>query len=496
MIRASTLLILLLPHTSQTWLGAVLLNLDDQADYLSQIEDIRERGFGMRNWYAPLPQTRFINPFYFVLGLFARFTQLPSVAIHEIGWFFSVALAIFLLSKVVRHLARGRSERALLLLSVFAGGLGWMGLILPSFQSHAAANHIPDLVTELYFVPSLFAAAHIPLSIALLPFSLLAVWETLMENKRARLAAIVAPPLLLLLHPYFVPLLGVFGLGTLFLTWRKYHSIRYGLLLSWLILALIALTPHMLMLVQNPYRRYLLVENHLALAQPLVFLLALMPWLLFILLRRRLSLPLVREESWIVLWMFAAVLTLLFPFAWKRKMIEAQGLALIWLAWPALLVGWQKWRKTTPLLFAVFLPIFFLSAKVVTISASPSSTPERWFVSRSVMQAWLWIRHQTSANAVVIADTNGLGIWTPVYARRESYLGHPYETPNFSRKQQTHRDIFLSSLPDAIPLLLEKIDAQVVLTSSKQTTARLQSALANTTWKDAAAFADTHVWVK
>jgi hypothetical protein len=472
------------PPSGERWFGDRMINAADQAVYLSYVEQIRDGANSLENLFAPAEGARFWLFVHVPIGWFARATGLSAILAHEVALWFATLAAVFLLHAVSRRLVEREADATLATaLVVFAGGLGAL----------ASGPDVPDLTTETYFHPTLAMGAHIPLSFGLLAYALSTLAaDGFTPPSGRRLAGPAALLALLLVHPYFAPLVAVFGAGLLLSGGRAILARCWPYALA----GAVALAPHIATHLASPSRRFLLERNPLPLAGWSDWLLATAPWSVLALQRGRRRGPPAVRERWLVLWAASILVALCLPFEWKRKLTEGAGALLVWAAMPTLLA--LRGRRIVPgvpalvpvLMLASISPLLVHGGHVVAAS-DPSPEQRRvLYGPEDRFAAWDWLRRHTPGDAVVVVDDPWLAVWTPAYARRRVFCGHPHETPDYAGRRALQAEIFRTGAPARVQALLDAVPADWVLTRGSAPAERV----ARASWTRVATFGEMTVF--
>lgn len=478
---------------NRVWLGDTIQSPSDQAVYLGDIEQIKSGALGLVNFYAPLPQALFWHPVYVMLGFLARLTGWSAIFTHEFGRWLATIIAIFLLHGVSRRLTKNERDAAWATgLVALGGGLGWVWAVAGHVITFGPGNVIPDLTSETFFFPTLLMGAHVILAFGLFPYSLQRIWRAIVSSENIRWSWL-APCILIFIHPYVIPVMGLVGLAAIGSAWRKTRRIPWRTAIPFLIGGLIALAPHVWTELANPSRRFLLLQNDLSLGSPVVWLFAFGPWLGLLAWRWHRRIALKEEERWLIAWVAAAALALLLPFAWKRKIAEGLGAAVLWLCLPIVFRIRDALHRLGRLQLAacsvlVCLSPLMLLRSQVAWAGSGIGRGDELFVTRDVMQSWTWIRGHTPQDTTVLTDDAWIGTWTPTYAQRHVWIGHEQETPDWQKRLDALRVLDTGNLDEirgALPL-----DSDLLLVTKPTNISRFSAMLGAPVVR----FGDVAVW--
>lgn len=486
---------------NRTWLGDYIWNSSDQAVYFTYIEQAKQGAIWFHSFYTPNEAGTFLHPFYIPVGWIARIFNLSALHAHEITKALVTIIAALLCWSVARKTCEDeRNAKIATIVMLAGGGLGWILVVKQAMTGFFPQDFfIPDISTETFFFPTTMGGAHIPLSISLLIYSFYRLWHDLSDKTRRHLPSwqgLTALTLLLFIHPYFVPTLGIAGLLIVIKQRLPLANILRSGLLYTLFIAF-ALSPHIYTYFANPYRRFLLDGNVLDTPSLTQNLFAFLPWLGFVIWRIRKH-PFTEKERWIVVWIISVAITLLLPFNFKRKLLEGFGLAIILLAIPV----WVKilaWAKRTGKIAyvgiwaMVFLSPFSILQSQLAWITQPLGKGDEFFVSKNVEATWQWLRTHTTDQDMILTDTPWLGLWIPPNTLRHVWIAHDYETPNYEERRKLLKELFESQDPNRIQELLKTTEATILVTSSGKNGILIQEK-AGEEWKKMAEHGEITVW--
>jgi hypothetical protein len=475
--------------TGTAWLGSTIANPADQAVYLSYLTHVADGANSLVNLFAPPDDGVFFHPFYLLLGWIVRGSHLSPMLAMEVTATTSLFIAAFLLHAVSQHLTDNEHAARLITgLVCGSGGLGWAYLVLATHFGWSSAN-IPDLAGEAFFAPTLLMAPHVLVSFALLPFALSRFWMDA-QNGIRRPTTLAALFFLLLVHPYFAPLVGLVG-------WLAWFTQRRPWSFFWPAAGVcaVALLPALWMMVSAPSRRFFLSTEavQLPLAPALAILAAFFPWFLFLAWRWHKSIPLAPPEQFLAAWAVAIGVTLTLPIAWPRKLLQSTGPLFIWLCIPSLLASKAHLRTLGRLFPAAGIFLLVVSPLLVLktqLAWTHGSAEQRatFYAPNEAFLAWGWIRQHTEPRALVFPDKVEVGLWTPAFANRATWIGHEFETPDFATKRAELQRFMELQDPRETRATIERSGATVILASSSSSAALFEASLDPLAWRPAATF--------
>ncbi len=486
----------------RVWLGDYLWNSADQAVYFTYIEQAKQGAFTFKNFYAPLDADRFIHLTYVPIGWIAALFQLSPIVAHEVGRWITTLIAVCLVYRLVQSSTDNEREaRVATTTVVLGGGFGWMVVVKQAMTGFFPADFAAaaDVTSETFFFPTIIGGAHIILSAALLVYGLHRLWIEIEPDSPSRLRSLASITTLFLLHPYFVPLVGIYlGIAAICKRLSLRHIFRLAFVYGpfWLL----AIAPHTWSQWQDPYRRFFLAANHLPLGSFVANLFSFLPWLGFIAWRFH-RYPLKEREYWILAWTAAALILISFPqIHFKRKMLEGLAIGILLLAFPV----WKDvlmWAKLTGKIayvgmWAMILlsPLSLIQSQVAWVTR-PMGRGDEFFLSQDIAKAWEWIRISTPTSTIVLTDDVWVGVWTPPNTGRHVWIGHDHETPDWKQKKQFIQDLFAEEDPIRVQMMLNDTNAEIVVTTRAENS-RIMQEKAGSNWSKEKVFGNVALWSK
>lgn len=486
----------------RVWLGDYLWNSADQAVYFTYIEQAKAGALTFYNLYAPLDAARFIHLMYVPIGWLAAIFHLTPLWAHELGRWIATGIAVVLLYRVAQTFTKSEQEARIATTTIaLGGGLGWMVVVHQAMMGVFPTDFSApaDVTSETFFFPTIIGGAHIILSTALLIYGLQRLWKELDPESPTHWRSILSVTALFALHPYFVPLIGLYLLGLVVykhLAWR--YVLRMALLYGPFFL--LAIAPHAWSQWHDPYRRFFLAENHLPLGSLTANVFSFLPWLGFIAWRWKRQ-PIKKEEAWIIAWIIAALVLIAIPSVhFKRKMLEGLGVGIMLLAFPI----WQRvlrWAKHTGKIayvgmWAMILlsPLSLIQSQAAWVTRTMGRGDE-FYVSRELIQAWQWLRISSPINSVILPDDIWVGVWTPPNSGRHVWIGHDHETPGWKGRKTFLQDLFQEQDPQRVRNMLNETKADIVVTTSADNGMFMREK-ASSDWEEAVKMGEVSVWRK
>jgi hypothetical protein len=466
------------------WLGDTIENSSDTAVYLSYLAQGADGHVLLKDLYAIEPNAARFDLVWSTLGETAR-TIPPIIAQEFARWIFTIVL-VFAVYYAARGLTDKETHAKLATVLAFAGvSQGWLVSIYLTL-THAwkwnGTPIAPDVATEFSIPPILWGGAHVILSLALLITGLRLIWRAYdTKSQRDAWLGSAAMGTLFCFHPYFAPLFVCF-FAIIFLTFRRAPITTFVRLAVPSAICCLPSVAIFLPLAFDPvFRAHHLSANILPLSGPGLWLITLAPFLIALGWRINKRIALSNRERWIVAWIFAALLAMLFPFPWKRKLTEGLSVACIFLTLPAWTALWDTIRKASPWQARLNAAFFIVFASLVHFHLLTSQlawigNPERqfWFYQpNDVFSAWQAIHDDTPTSSVVVTDDLWLNLWTPAETDRTVYVGHDQETPNDVTKRALWGTLGNATTTQGAEQLLDEMHANVFLLSSPTSTEQL-----------------------
>ncbi len=484
------------------WLGDYLWNSADQAVYFTYIEQAKQGALTFRNLYAPVEADRFVHLLFVPIGWLAALFHLTPLWAHELGRWLVTFISVYLLYRIAQTMTKDeRDARIATATIVLGGGIGWMVVVYQALNGIFPADFSApaDVTSETFFFPTIIGGAHIMLSTALLAYGLHRLWIELEPDSRSHVRSLVSIAALFALHPYFVPLVGLYVLVLMLfkrLPWRYILKLAciYGVPL------LLAIAPHAWSQWHDPYRRFFIQENHLPLGSLMANIFSFLPWIGFIAWRVRKH-PLKKEERWIIAWVVVALILISIPsLHFKRKMLEGLAIGIILLAFPV----WKdvlRWAKRTGKIahmgmWAMILlsPLSLVQSQAAWVTR-PMGRGDEFFMSQDLVLAWQWLRTSTPGDAVILPDDAWVGVWTPPNSERYVWIGHDHETPEWRKRRAFLEELFVSQSPERVQAMLKETGATVIMTTRAKNALFVQEN-AGPAWQEEKRFGAVVIWSK
>ncbi|MBI4434661.1 hypothetical protein HY635_02490 [Candidatus Uhrbacteria bacterium] len=486
--------------------GVHALASGDMAVYGSYIEQVRDGRWTFVDLFtSEWPQQTFLNIFWLPVGLLARITRLPTVlTFHLARVLLIIPFVLFLSRFVVAFLRKpiaGFSVRVVrqtaLLFLTFSSGLGVLiaESIAPLSDSRWRPGYDfwpPDLwVPESNTFLTLFQSPHFIASLWLLLLIILAALRfTETRAYRWSIASGVAALALFQFHPFYVPTVAM-----LLVVWTIVESIaarrvRWDLVGHGAIVGIISapsVLSHLWLVRTDPITAARASQNLLfttdwwlvALSYGFLVPLALIG--IVRVLRPACGTgsfgPMAigpqddqqtkRAHRLLVTWLVVTVVLMYSPLTWQRRLVEGLHVVLVIIAMVGLFpfLAWLRahapmwihryaWGVTTATIVAI--PLLGVSTIVNLVRdvalytiRFPQSIPRHsFYYPTDALDAMRWIRGHASLGEATFAV--GIdGHFLPMFAARQTVLGHGVETAHFVEKYETSYALSLGRLSPA-----------------------------------------------
>jgi len=479
------------------WLGDTCVNASDVAVYLSYLKQVANGALRLRDLYAVEPHVLRFDPFWSSLGLIAR-TGIDPLWLHEAARWLLTCLLVFAVYRAALSVTKSERDARLGAVLAFLGvNAGWLYTIWIyafgtwQWNTETAA----DLSSEFSVAYILIGGAHSILSLTLLLTCLRLSWSAFDKLNFARLAlASALAAILFSFHPYFSLLFAVYWPLVAFIHHKRLDTKR--LFAAGAVLAcsfLPALAIFLPLVADTIFRTHHLRDNVLGFAPPLSWVATLLPFGAAVIWRFRKGVKLDKREYWVVTWLTAALISLIFPVPWKRKMTEGWGIALAFLGLPCWLAVRDFALRQRPKVMTYLLSIVLLLAAgfdvfhLLTTQLAWITSPEKriyFYRPADLFDAWRQINRDAKSDNLVVTDDFWANTWTPAYTARTVLLGHDHETPRYKEKIKLWKKLLIEGGPEqGLEYLADNRVTHLILTKP-ETRAKLAEALLGAGWKE------------
>lgn len=430
----------------ELWLGANNQNTSDTSVYLSLLRQVSDGSFTSAQLYNAEAGTQRVFPFWVFLGLFSRLGLSPLI-LYELGRIIGgMCLAYTLWFAASRVFTQSRDAKLAVVLAASGVGTGWIYAAWEALTQSTPAQVILSLHSEFSVAPSLLGSGHLAISMSLLIIGLILLWERISTySLKQSWPYLICFGVLFTIHPYLILLYSIYGAlaGIYHIGWRSIISPRFILIHA--LSALPAFALYIPLFFDSAFRTQHTVSNDLPLPSITILLISFFPFLIAAVWRYSQKIRIQKQEVWLLVWMLSAILALLFPVPWKRKLIEGLGVCFVFLSMPV----WISIRDyflraripilTTSILFllGIFSSADFIALFRSSIVWSQTQSTQKYFSApRERFSAWEYLRTHTSLQAVIASNDIQAMLWTPAYAGRHIWLGHTHETTDYVSKHR------------------------------------------------------------
>jgi len=500
--------------------GVHALASGDMAVYGSYIEQVRDgRWLFVDLFTSEWPQRGLLNIFWLPVGLLARVAHLPTILTFHLARVLLIIPFVLFLARFVAAFLRTpiagfplrTVHRIALLFLAFSSGLGPLvaNAILPLSNARWRTGYdfwpmdlwVPESNTFL----TLFQSPHFIASLWLLLAIILATLR-FAEQRQAGSAhdtrsfaslrmtqrwgrsifAGIAALALFQFHPFYVPTVAV-----LLAAWTVVESIvarrvRWDLVGHGAIVGILSapsVLSHLWLVQTDPITSARASQNLLfttdwwLVALSYGFLVPLAAIGIARLFRGRTI-----EGRLLLVWLVATIVLMYSPLTWQRRLVEGLHVVVVLIAILGLFpfLAWLRarapkwvhryaWGVTTATIIAI--PLFGVSTVVNLVRdvvlytiRFPQSIPRHSFYYPSdALDAMRWIRgHAPLGEATFAVGIDGH--FLPMFAARQTVLGHGVETAHFVEKYETSYALSLGRLsPTEARAFLERERARFIL---------------------------------
>lgn len=421
----------------------ILRNSADYASYFSKIEQAKQGIYFFKDFFTSEPQpSGVVNPFYLLIGLFAKFFNLSNAAAFHAASFLLIPVFLITAYRFVSFFFEEISKRKVgFIFLIFGSGITMWG---------SWAFSLTILINPPHFIASL------TLLMLIFMFSMY-----FFENHQLRygfLAGLCAF-LLISFHPYniytivFVPLA---FLVTEYITDRKIH---FNHILHYI---------SVLIFCMPPLLYYMWVFNNVAIYYQTLFLqngtYTPPPWIVL----ADFSLLLVlagfgvrfilgqkdrkKRHIFLMVWMASQFFLVYLPISTQARLFQGLGVPITIFAAYGFLFLRDSFAQKIPgktlftfsnvalvlLMWFSISRLFFIDAYYTNMGKNADSDV---YITQDSENAMIWIRQNTPAQSVILSnDRNGNNI--ACIAFRHVYMGHYGETAKFYEKRMHYYAFF------------------------------------------------------
>jgi len=426
--------------------GGFLLNPLDGNTYLAKMQ-LGWRGEWRFNllYTAENREGFYLFTFYILLGHLARWSGFSLVFTFHLARVMTTVWMVWILYRFLAALfPTGRYLRYALVLAIFGSGLGWLALPFGGFTADF-------WVAEAFPFLSAFANPHFPLALGLMAYLLISAVPTNDNPSRTGVPGVFgivfSAVVLASVAPFGVV---IAGLALVILASVRNGALRRGYLIRLFWLGLPA-APVML------YTLWVTRTDPLLSAWNAQNITPSPPWWNLVLaFSPVLLLALANYRRWLVdrshpiliagVWMVIAIILLYIPWSLQRRFALGFYLPLCVLAvdFLASQPAGQRWMRA----ITAGVLILALPTNLVIILAAHQAVVNRddkIFLRQSEVQALEWIDENASPQAVVLASPD-MGLYIPAHTGRRVVYGHPFETVDAQKQEQSVLDFYGGSM--------------------------------------------------
>lgn len=439
------------------YLGTQYINGIDGSVYLSYIAQVKDGNFLLENLFTnEIPGEISFNPFWLIIGLFARVFNLAPIISFHLARIFLIPIFLLILYKVIIFFL-GETDLKIkklgFLFAIFASGLGaYIMFFWPPGPTLLDQVNIPmDVwVSEGFNFLILLSSPHLLASLSLLILALYFFFLAIENNScRHSVLAGLAALALFSFHPYHV--LPIYSVPLIYLAIKiiRQRSGIWQYLRHYLILLAISWPPVLYFLYLSLFNASFKNKalQNICLTPP-VFNFFISYGLLF-LLAVFTMVYLTDKKSWtdkyifLAVWFFAAIFLMHAPLIYQRRLAEGFQIPLIILAYQGLLIIYRSLKNQEPTFkpakLKAILLVFFLLFGFSNFYAYLNSfmylhsENQLVYIPQDLAKALFWYRQSSTIEQTMMTDSHPGNI-IPGMIKRRVFLGHPVETNNFHYK--------------------------------------------------------------
>jgi hypothetical protein len=464
-----------LVNTPSGWAysGAPAVPVGVQVDYNSHLAKMWQGSRGQWNYHLLFtheahPGLFPVQGFYVALGALAHITPFTLPAVYHIARFLlTMAMVLATWALACRFFEKSSERWLTVIFGTIVGGWSWLLLVIDPAMA-ASTSPIEFWLTDAF---NLLGALYMPHFAAAVTLQIVIVlaFDDWVRNPKAKswrsflvltmamgAEAIIQPYVALLLAPLLVVLAAYHVFAAKRLTWKR---------ALWLVIPIgvhVGLVGYQYLLISGDPVWAAFSEQNQTLS-PLVtyYLLGYLPLLIPIGLGARVFMVGDADDHWWmpIIWVALVAMLLYAPFPTQRRYLLGVQTPLALMA----AYGWSRGvlpyfrRARRPLVSIVYftlaaVALVGMTAANVLAMSNPTDNAQV-YAQPDELAAYLWLRDANSSGSDVVLttfDLNGKGSGGRVAAWTGSrvFIGHWYETVDFSRKVDEVKRFYNPDTPD------------------------------------------------
>lgn len=428
----------LLTPGDSTFLFRSYLNGVDYPFHFSYIEQVKAGRWLFENLFtSEKDQILFFNPFWLLIGIFARIFNLPAgIAFHLSRLFLTPVLLITLYYFIAVFFKEDIKRKACFIILVFYSGI---------FRVLGQTDAFPMIT--IYNFPHIIAS--LCLLILILLFSVLAFEKYKLSYS---LWGGLFTLLLFSFHPYHVYTIFSVLSVLLLVDAIKNKKINVDYIKHYCIIILFSLPPVI-------YYLWSLKHNYI-IYQWFLQNITLTPNLLIVLLNYSFLIPLSllgiyaafkkgnleKQETFLIIWFFVSFFLIYLPVKTQNRLFQGQGVAIAILAACGLFYIDNFFKKknrhyqsilSLNKLIVIYLVIIFSFFNLVIFASDLYLYFHKYtsfYIQKSQVEAMVWLRNNTKDNSIIFSSRYSDGL-IPFFSLRKVFIGHHHGTINFAEKK-------------------------------------------------------------
>lgn len=457
--------------------GTVYTGIDSTAPgdvnvYRSYLEQVYQGDLVFRDLFTSEPQApRIVSPFWVVIGLLGKLTQMSTLAVYFISRILLGALLFWVIYRLAAEMYDdvGTRKVAWLLATVGAGVGAWFApIIQATFQGPNLEQAWPmDIwVSEAFTFLSLHHSPHF-LAATILILMSVALFARTIEARSTRAAVWAGVTMLGLysFHPFHVLSLGMITLAFLVVAFMKTRQDAFKAL--WRLgLAWVIASPALV------YQIWLILEDPLAAGRAEQNILPTTPILTTIISYGFLLVGAVIGSVWLyrknrslrnmllIAWAVAHAIAIYLPVFFNRRVTQGLNIVLAFLAAMVVIEFARRWeRRSNRILVRVLMPALgllafgmstlWISAQDLSFIAGRDGRQPKYFffLSKDYQQSFEWLR-QHGDDTTIVLSAPITGNFIPGLSGRRVVVGHNVETLRFKERSAEVGRFFSDEMTD------------------------------------------------
>jgi len=429
----------------------------DGNSYLAWMRQGAQGNFLFRNLYTSEAHANsFFHPLFLLMGLISRATSVPLVIVNYIARFFFQIGLIIVLYKFISMFIKDGAERVLtFLLTVTAGGFGWILLLFPRLIEVSDAWRLGFWGDANTFL-AINGYTLYPASWMLLLLTFILLLKAI-ELNRSRLAAGAGFAALFLQFVHFYDTLIIFPVMMVYLSLRWFMEkdavwLRRAALKLAIVAAVSLPAPlyNIFVASTNPVFKTFAMRPEKWLSPNIIWVIGAFGFAGLLAASASLFFFLNHRQTFLVSWIVVFPLIFYAPVPVQSRLIEGVHVVVCILACAFLFVfsGKLNWNKTAAVLVLALISVpatFIVPFDEIGKLSLARGDGRAGYLREDYLSAMNWLGENSGSEDVILCDFN-TGNYVPAVSGRTVFAGHPEQTIDFSRKVGAVRMFFDENL--------------------------------------------------